>query len=89
MVGPPRGLTSVAGGLVSPSCAKKLTFLNLEVLPPAADALGPGIGSELFTENWVGYDSNLAIHEHDEITEFHRSGLKLHDIICGSTPPLS
>ena len=47
MVGPPRGLISVAGGLVSPSCAKKLTFLNLEVLPPAADALGPGIGFEL------------------------------------------
>ena len=46
MVGPPRGLTSVAGGLVSPSCAKRLTFLNLEVLPPAADALGPGLGFE-------------------------------------------
>ena len=47
MVGPPRGLTSVAGGLVSPSCAKKLTFLNLDVLRPAADAFGLGIGFEL------------------------------------------
>ena len=76
---PPHGLTSVAGGLVSTSCARKLTFFNLEVLLPAEDALGPG----------AGYDPNLAIHERDEITEFHRSGLKLHDIICGSTPPLS
>ena len=47
MVGPPRGLTSVAGSLVSPCCGKKLTFLNLEVLLPAADALGPGTGFEL------------------------------------------
>ena len=35
-----------------------------------------------FAENWVGYDSNLAIHERDEITESHRSSLKLHDVIC-------
>ena len=47
MVGPPCGLTLVAGGFVSPSCAKKLTFLNLEVLLPAADALGPGTGFAL------------------------------------------
>ena len=47
MVGPPCGLTSVAGGFVSPSCAKKLTFLNLEVLLPATDALGLGTGFEL------------------------------------------
>ena len=47
MVGPPRGLPLVAGGLVSPSYATKLTFLALEVLLPAADALGPGTGFEL------------------------------------------
>ena len=47
MVGPPHGLTSVAGGLVSTSCARKLTFFNLEVLLPAEDALGPGTGLEL------------------------------------------
>ena len=47
MVGPPHGLPLVAGGLVSPSCTKKLTFLNLEILLPAADALGPGTGFEL------------------------------------------
>ena len=47
MVGPPRELSSVAGGLVQSTCAKKLTFLDLEVLLPVADALGPGTSFEL------------------------------------------
>ena len=47
MVGPPCGLPSVAGSLVSSTCTKKLTCLDLEVLLPAVDALEPGTGLEL------------------------------------------
>ena len=47
MVGPPHRLPSVAGDLVSSTCAKKLTFFDLEALLPAADAIGPGTGLEL------------------------------------------
>ena len=69
---------------MSSTCAKKLIFLYLEVLIPAAYPLGPSTGFEL---SEILPKTGLVIILTSQSTNVTKSlnpgsGLKLHDIIC-------